>query len=296
MTGTQQPTDKHDHHTAPRYYLKAWCIRNERAFLWEYHRGTPYNPGLPGHARNPVKRALRKASVQIDHYGKYEDEITKREEHAKPVIEKLRTTQHEPRIAPAEKTVLTDYLDLFIKRTTARDERLPDVWNTVKQTELPKLDQAIKDFMNLGRFTDALRLEEERRKYEQQMPDDIRQQTILLPSQRVRARILELHWTFLTAPTTVFFITSDNPVRYPEHEGLSDDHAFLTFPISTTLTLFASTTGFATLFDLPTATIDCGTAAATEHQATVLNHLTITGANQYLYSQTASEELTKTFG
>lgn len=285
---------KHDHHTAPRYYLSAFSIPDEPAFIWEYQRGTPYNPGPPGKSRNPVKRALKKASVKTDYYGNYEDDLARREEAAKPVLEKLRTTPTEPRLTPTEKATLTDYIGLFIKRTTAREERLPDIWKTVRPQQIIKLEQAITTLMNQGAFTKARELQDEKKKYEQGVPDEIRQRSTIEPYNLVRNRILNFHWTFLTTPPVL--ITSDNPVRYPEHEGLGHHLGFITFPISPALTLLAGTKDASDLLELPTATTDCGTATATDHQAKVLNHLTITGAHKYLYSHEATEDIANSLG
>ncbi len=286
---------KHDHHTAPRYYLSAFRIPNEPAFIWEYHRGTPYNPGPPGKNRNPVKRALKKASVKTDYYGNYEDDLATREEAAKPILEKLRTTPpNEPRLTTTEKATLTDYIGLFMKRTTAREEQLPSIWKTVRPKVNIELEHAITTLMNQGNFAKARELQDEKKKYEQGVPDEIRQRSIIEPYNLVRDRILNLNWTFLATPPVL--ITSDNPVRFPEHEGLGHFLAFLTFPISPTLTLFAGTKNATELLELPTASNDCSTATATDHQARVLNHLTITGAHKYLYSHEATEDIANSLG
>ncbi|MGK2887245.1 MAG: DUF4238 domain-containing protein [Rhodococcus sp. (in: high G+C Gram-positive bacteria)] len=291
---------KHDHHTAPRYYLKAFRIPDEPAFIWEYHRGTPYNPGRPGKDRNPVKRSLDKASVKKDYYGNYEDHLAAREETAKPVFEKLRTTpsSNEPLLqllTRDEKATLTDYIGLFMKRTTAREERLPEIWKTVRPRELIKLEHKITALMNQGQFTKARQLQDEKRKYEHDLPEELRQASIIEPYDRVRQRMIELPWTFLTIDKPIL-LTSDNPVRFPENEGLGHDLAFLTFPISPTITLFAATKPAANLLELPTASNDCSTTTMTARQASMLNHFTITGAHNYLYSHEANEDTTKSLG
>jgi hypothetical protein len=126
------------------------------------------------------------------------------------------------------------------------------------------------------------------------VPYEIRQRSTIEPYDLVRDRIINFNWTFLATPPVL--ITSDNPVRYPEHEGLGHFLGFLNFPISPTLTLLAGTKDATDLLELPTASTDCGTASASDHQAAILNHLTITGAHRYLYSPEASEELSRTFG
>lgn len=289
---------KHDHHTAPRYYLSAFSLPDEPAFIWEYRRGTPYNPGPPGKGRNPVKRALKKASVKTDYYGRYEDDLAQREEAAKPVLEKLRATpiaNKQALLTSAEKAVLTDYIGLFMKRTTAREERLESVWKTVRPQENIKLERAITILMNQGDFAAARRLRDEKRTYEQGVPEDLRQRSTIELYHLVRNRLLQLPWTFITTPEPAL-LTSDNPVRWPEHEGLAHDHAFLTFPIATTMTLLVATHSFANIFPLPTSTIDCGVVTATAEHIATLNHLTITGAHNYLYSHHASENTARSFG
>lgn len=289
---------KHHHHTAPEYYLKAFRIPDDPTRIWEYQRGKPYNPGHRSDYHNPIKRALKKASVKIDYYGAYEDTLATLEEAALPVIEKLRTTPtptQGPLLTPAEKEQLTEYLGLFMKRTTAREERLPSVWNTVRPQVLIKLERDITNLMNQGRFTKARELQEEKRKYEAGMPEELRQRSTIEPYNRVRSRIIELRWTFLTTPTPAL-LTSDNPVRYPEHEGLGHDLAFLTMPWSTTIALFASTPQAAALFALPSAEHDCASRTVTADQVAILNHLTITGAHQYLYSHRADEDTAGSFG
>ena len=104
-------TAKHDHHTTPRYYLKAFGIPTEPAFIWQYQRGKPYHPGTRGDRHNPVKRPLKKAGVITDYYGPYEDHLAQREAAATPIIEKLRTTQSQgARLTASEKKQLTDYI------------------------------------------------------------------------------------------------------------------------------------------------------------------------------------------
>ena len=111
----------------------------------------------------------------------------------------------------------------------------------------------------------------------------------------MRQRIIDLDWTFITAPTPSF-LTSDNPVRFPESEGLGHPLAFLMFPISTTMTLLASTDLLVTTFTLPKAHDDRASTSASEHQIAVLNHLTITGAYEYLYSHEATPTIARNFG
>lgn len=289
--------EKRDHHTSPAHYLKAWTIPEEPTRLWEYHRGTPYNPGHRADYHNPVKRALRKASVITNYYGPYENHLEAREQAAQPLIDRLRTlppTNSTPLLTAGEKATITDYIGLFMKRTTAREERLGQLWKTVRPSETIKFEHTVTQLMNQGDFTRARELRDLLREYEAGMPQSIRQRSTIEPYNRVRNCIIELHWTFLT--TTPVLLTSDNPIRYPEHEGLGHHLAFLTFPISTTMTLLAATDAFTTLIDLPRAGTGCGTTSTTEHQEAVLNHLTITGAHRYVYSHEAKEETARNFG
>ena len=290
---------KRRHHTAPEYYLKAFRIPHERAFLWEYHRGTPFNPGRPGKDRNPVKRALSKASVKIDYYGPYEDSLEQLEAAALPVIDKLRTTRENtagPLLTPPEKATLTDYIGLFMKRTTAREQRLPDIWKVVRPQELIKIEHAITLLMNHGDFTNARKLQEEKKKFERdEVPTELRQRSTIEPYNLVRQAINKLPWTFLRT-STPSLLTSDNPVQFPEREGLAHALAFLTFPISTTVTLFIGEDAVRDLFTLPLLTEDCDSAPLTKDQANILNHLTITAAHKYVYSHEASEETVRNFG
>lgn len=289
---------KHNHHTTPRYYLKGFRIPDQPAYIWQYHRGTPYQPGHRSDRHNPVKRALKKAGTITDYYGTYEDDLEEREACATPIIERLRATPHDtitPLLTQADKAQLTDYIGLLMKRTTARDERTPNIWKTVLAQQHTTLDQMQRDLAYAGRFTDARKIDEIRHEYDAGIPEEIRRRSILMPFDRVRSRIIELRWAFLTTPTPAL-LTSDNPVRYPEHEGLGHDLAFLTIPWSTTITLFASTHQAAALFTLPSADHDCASRTVTPEQVATLNHLTITGAHQYLYSHRADEDTATSFG
>jgi hypothetical protein len=284
---------KHDHHTTPRYYLKAFRIPNEPAFIWQYQRGKPYNPGTRGDRHNPVKRALKKAGVISDYYGPHEDHLEQREAAATPLIERLRATHTSSALlTTSEKEQLTDYIGLLIKRTTAGEERTTQIWPNVLKNLRPRLERFMAELAYNGRFKDAHTINKILAEYAHGMPPDLRQSTITQPYDQVRKRIIELRWTFLTASDDVF-ITSDNPVRWPEHEGLGHECAFLNLPISTRITLFAGTTAASTLFGFPQATTDCASTPVTPDQAAILNHLTITGAHQYLYAREASEDLTR---
>jgi hypothetical protein len=65
-------------------------------------------------------------------------------------------------------------------------------------------------------------------------------------------------------------------------------------PISSTITLLASTPEFATLFKMPTAADGTASAVTTEQVGT-LNHLTITGAEKYVYYHAAERWITESF-
>ena len=82
--GHESAEHEDDHHTTPRYYLKTFRIPNGPAFIWQYQRGTPYNPGTRGDRHNPVKRTLKKAGVIPDYYGPHEDHLEQREAAATP--------------------------------------------------------------------------------------------------------------------------------------------------------------------------------------------------------------------
>lgn len=287
---------KRDQHTVPRYYLSAFSIPNEPAYIWEYRRGVSFNPGPPGRGRNPVKRALKKASVKIDYYGRFEDDLAKHEEEAKPVLGKLRelranTTQ--PALTSVEKSTFADYIGLFMKRTTSRERRLPAVWSAARPQVIINLETTITGLMNEGRFGDARKLRDEMKKYEGGLPDEIRQQSTLEPFKAVRARIIEFTWTFLTSEAGL--VTSDNPVSFPEREGLGHDQAFLTLPIGPSVALVAGTDAAAAFFDLP-ATPDLRACVATEQQVAVINHLTISNADNYVYSHLADESIAMSLG
>jgi hypothetical protein len=287
---------KHDHHTTPRYYLKAFSIPTEPAFIWQYQRGKPFNPGTRGDRHNPVKRPLKKAGVIKDYYGTHEDDLERREATATPLIQRLRTTRaSDPLLSTTEKEQLTDYIGLLIKRTTTGEERTIQIWPNVLKNLRPRLERLMAELAYNGRFKDAQTINKLLAEYSHGMPPDLRQSTVTQPYDQVSKRIIELHWTFLTAADDVF-ITSDNPVRWPEHEGLGHECAFVHLPISPRVTLFAGTTAASTLFGFPQASNDCARAAITPDQGAILNHLTITGAHRYLYARDASEELTRSFG
>lgn len=289
-------TAKHDHHTTPRYYLKAFSIPTEPAFIWQYQRGKPYHPGTRGDRHNPVKRPLKKAGVITDYYGPHEDHLAQREAAATPIIEQLRTTQSKGALLTAsEKEQLTDYIGLLIKRTTAGEERTTAIWPNVLKNLRPHLERFMTQLAYDGRFTDAQTINRLLAEYAHGMPTELRQTTVTQPYDQVRKRIIELRWTFLTTTQDVF-ITSDNPVRWPEHEGLGHECAFLHLPISTRITLFAGTDAASTLFGFPQGPGDCTSAPVTADQIATLNHLTITGAHQYLYAHEADEDLVRSLG
>ncbi len=283
--------DKHHHHTVPKYYLKGFADSTAPAFIWEYHRGKPFHPGSRADRCNPVRRPLRKASVIIDYYGEREDTLAQREEAAKPIIEKIRTATT-PLITQGEKEQLTDYISLLIKRTTAGEQRTTGLWPEVIKKLRPQFERDIQALAYNGRFSDAHHLSKDLDQWTHGMPTDLRQTSVIQAFEQVKQRIIELTWQFLTS-TTPAFLTSDNPVRFPEPEGLAHPLAFLLLPISSTITLLASTNEFATLFGLPTGH-DRSTSAVTD-QIPTLNTLTITGAHHYLYSHAANREVATSF-
>lgn len=284
---------KHDHHTVPKYYFKGFAIPDEPAFVWEYQRKGFFRPTTPSGKGNPVKRALSKASVITDFYGDVEDHLADREAAAKPVIEKIRTSSTSPRITTAEKEQLTDYIGLMMRRTTTGDQRTTSTWPTVLAKLRPQLERVIAAFAYAGRFEEAIKLQKQLDEYCKAMPREIRQESLKQPYVQVRARIIELTWQFLTTDRPKF-LTSDNPVRFPEPEGLGHPWAFLLLPLSSTIALLASTSEFTTGFHLPTNE-DRMVTRVSEEQVATLNHLSMTGAKKYVYYHAAEGWIAQSF-
>jgi hypothetical protein len=202
-----------DQHLTPRFYLRGFADPNEPAFIWQYYRGRLFHPGEPRRNRNPVKRSLKKAGVIPNYYPDIEDELRDFEEAGKPIIEKIRRATRGssgPIITTAEKHAFVSYVGNLHKRVTAREARTKPMWDkSVAQFPWERLQL---DLANLGRFADALKLDQLRELFEQAMPNPIRQKTIVMEYDRTAKKLREMTWRFLVADTSDAFVTSDNPV------------------------------------------------------------------------------------
>lgn len=259
-------------HTTPRFYLRGFADRSEPAFIWQYYRGLPFNPGEPHRDRNPVKRSLRVAGAIENYYPDIEDELRDFEEAGKPIIEKIRrasVASAGPIITAAEKHAFVSYLGNLHKRVTAREARAKPMWDkVVGQFPWERLQRELAD---VGRFADALKVDEFRESYTQAMPEPIRQKTILMEYDRTARKLREMTWRFLMASAPDAFVTSDNPMY------LGSTSFFV--PLAAHIAILGQMSG---PDDCTVYPID---AARVEH----CNAVVIGEAEEYVYSHTPSK-------
>ena len=240
------PNPKRHHHFLPQLYLKGFSEPGSRWFVWEYERGSSFNPGPVEYRHNPWRAPVRSAGAQQDLYARrkldgtvdydmYENILETLERPATPIFQKIRSKKL---ITVAEKVLFASYIGVMRKRVPAREQRMAPIWtDIVNRTDWAGLVASAKRSGYAPANDEVHRLKQE---YMQVTPREIALKTMLMPQQRVLDALAAMNWRFFVAPAGAAFATSDNPVLFPEGIGIIDPKAVLAFPIGRDVTLVVS--------------------------------------------------------
>jgi hypothetical protein len=220
------------HHYVPRFYLRGFAVDEA---IWAYDKQTERS--FP----TQVKSIANETSI-------YSDELeshlaTQVEDPAKPAIAKLRERQQ---LAPDERLALAKYMVVLWKRVPKARERvvarLPSVADEVRTDLHSQLDQLAERNPDLISKVDKWRGEIDAviAKQRQKPSPEIWYHSIKSQSSpRVVDALLSMNWIFLRSEAHQF-LTSDNPVFFFEHEGIGKPTSELTWPISSSVALWAT--------------------------------------------------------
>lgn len=219
------------HHYVPQYYLRGFAVGDS---IWAYDKT------LKRSFPSQVKSIANENSMYSEELESYL--ATHVEDPAKEAISKLRT---EGRISTKERHALAQYIVVMWKRVPrARSrafERLPEVTRELEEELGAQIDQLVAEDPSLADKAEARRSEisailERQRK--NPAPEIWYRSLDAEGGSKVVDALLSMNWIFLHSRQQ--FLTCDNPVFFFEHEGISKPTSELTFPISSSVALWAS--------------------------------------------------------
>jgi hypothetical protein len=223
-------------HYIPQYYLGAFSDSPTSSNIWVYEKGS-----------NQIsRRAIKAVANENNRWPKKIEEYlaNKIEAPVKPVLDKIRNRQP---ITQSEKDVLSAYMVVMLQRVPRGLERVkanvPEVLNQVfddLEKEIQRLitEHPPKKSVLQNRLQELPSLKS---KYESDFPMEVWYQN-LTPDALPRLRVVlpAMTWIFLTADKRQPFLTNDNPVFFFESLGIGRPESEVTFPISSTIALWAT--------------------------------------------------------
>lgn len=221
-------------HYVPKKYLKGFT-NIATGKLWAYSKeGNKFPCNVDNAAK--INRYYPESTE-----GFLADQI---ENPANHILEKIRS-QH--RITEEDKKIFSEYLVVLIKRVPRGKERAKDLMPSavkdfrkvidrdfnIVSTQYPQKEIAAKRYQStvhqvldkyLNEFPDHIWLDT--------LPPEYTPQTV--------SALTNMTWRFLTYEQAPAFLTSDNPVFYFEGIGIGKPESELSFPVSSSVALWAS--------------------------------------------------------
>ena len=217
-------------HYVPQYYLNGFTDLSST--IYQYEKGSSIIlPTSTKSVANENHRWSEKTELYL---------ANQIEAPANQVIDKIR--YHTP-ITQSEKEILAAYMVVLWRRVPRGLDRT--------KTYVPKffddLDSHILKLMEANPSKiDILQDRQQeikglRLKFEDEFPRELWSE-YLKPNvtPQTLATIPKMTWNFLTSKTTQPFLTNDNPVFFFENLGIGRPESEITFPISSTITLWAT--------------------------------------------------------
>ena len=223
-------------HYIPQYYLKGFSDSPISSNIWVYEKGSKQI------FKKPIKKVANENKRWPESVEAYL--ANKIETPAKPVLDKIRNRQP---IMQGDKEVLSAYMVVMLKRVPRGKERT--------KANAPKaLNKAFAIVENniLKRFGENPSLAGVRQhylqelqslkfEYENEFPLELWYNNLNPENTpRLRATLPAMTWVFLTSERKQPFLTNDNPVFFFEGLGIGRPESEVTFPISSTIALWAT--------------------------------------------------------
>lgn len=212
-------------HYIPRFYLKNFETPSRRGHVLVYRRGRkPELRGVRSVCSANDFYKLKSKDVKIDRNAP-DEFLTRMESDAAPIINRVLTAP-KLKLSDKEIAVLAFFFGFLAVRTPVMRERAV---NAKKATRLAMLKAVAEDKNGYIRFAlehDLAKTEEEAENYRQVTlepeknfitslvgdVDDFSLQQAFRSGDKITQAFLRKHWILIEAPSTTFFMTSDNPV------------------------------------------------------------------------------------
>lgn len=223
-------------HYIPQYYLKGFTYSPASSNIWVYEKGRS----------SIVRRAIKAVANENKRWPQnIEDYLANKvEAPTNFVLDKIRNRQP---ITQGDKGVLSTYMVVMLNRVPRGIERtratFPKVMNEVFANVENEILELIKEHPSKCSILER-RLQELpslKSKYENEFPMELWYKNLTPDSlPRVLAILPAMTWIFLTSEKKHPFLTNDNPVFFFEGLGMGRPESEITFPISSTIALWAT--------------------------------------------------------
>jgi len=223
-------------HFIPQYYLKGFCNPLKPSGIWVYEKGK--ERFFITSIKSTANEKLRWPE-EVEKY--LANEI---ENPANSILDKIRNHQQ---ITTDDKNVLSAYMVVMYQRVDEGLKRRKELAPKVVEETFDHLNKAILGLMNeypskSSNLEKSLKeLQELKPKYQKEMPKELWFFGIT-PDTPLQVRFImrDMTWIFLTTNKSHPFLTNDNPIFFFKDKGIGNPQSEITFPISSTIALWAT--------------------------------------------------------
>ena len=287
----RQHGPKRNHHILPRSYLKGFADVAKPSHVWVYRRGEDFNPGKHHLVHNPSLWAIKSAAVIRDYYAlddlegrveyeKYENILEQHEALGNRILPFVRSKAP---LTLESKVWLSTYIEMMVRRVPNRTKYADHLVESAL-LRFPR-DLLARKAAEEGQFAQALKFTRDWDATRSLLKRQLLLEGVVRRSKAIAEAIARMTWQFFLTSAPRFFITTDNPAFFPRELGLQRANSFLTFPISSRVSLFASHV------QVP----DCAYVRATTAQVNLLNRVTLSGAGEWAFACLARRSVINTW-
>jgi hypothetical protein len=223
-------------HYIPQYYLKGFSDSPTSSNIWVYEKGS----------NQIFRRPINRVASENYRWPKSTEQYLANqvEAPANIVLDKIRNRQP---ITQGDKDVFSAYMVVMLQRVPRGLERARALAPAIAEQIFDSLRGDILKLITEHPSKKSVlqnRLQELpslKSKYESDFPMEVWYQNLkpdALP--RLRVVLPAMTWTFLTSDKRQPFLTNDNPVFFFESLGIGRPESEITFPISSTIALWAT--------------------------------------------------------
>lgn len=224
-----------NNHYIPQYYLRGFCKEfGERLWVYDKKENKSFYP--------KVKNIANICDYYSEELEKHlNDEI---ESPANKVLDKIRFRNE---LTVEERLVFSKYIANMFQRVPSGKRKFKDMAPKVAEDLRSKLNRELEEFS--VEEPSKVKLVQQRKEeanilfdqFSSNPSDEIWHMTIQqdFPSQFVES-LAKMTWIFFTTTEKLNFITSDNPVFYFKSIGIGNQSSELSFPITSSISLWAT--------------------------------------------------------